>query len=58
MTRNPKTVDENSLAVQALGIMEKSEITCLVIMEGKTGRPKGIVHLHDLLEKKEFKIEY
>jgi len=58
MTKNPKTVAEESLAVQALSIMEKSEITCLVIMDGKTGKPKGIVHLHDLLGKKEFKIEY
>lgn len=58
MTENPKTVDEESLAVQALSIMEKSEITCLVIMDEKTGKPKGIVHLHDLLGKKEFKIEY
>lgn len=58
MTKKPRTVDEESLAAQALGMMEKSEITCLVIMDKKTGKPKGIVHLHDLLGKKEFKIEY
>lgn len=57
MTGNPKTIDGESLAVEALSIMEKSEITCLVIM-GKDGKPEGIVHLHDLLGKKEFKIEY
>ncbi len=58
MTRNPKTVDEESLAVQALSIMERSEITCLVIMDEDARKPKGIIHLHDLLGKKEFKIEY
>jgi arabinose-5-phosphate isomerase len=58
MTESPMTVDEESLAVQALGIMEKFEITCLVIMDKKGQKPEGIVHLHDLLGKKEFKIEY
>ncbi len=57
MTANPKTIKEDNLAVQALSIMEESEITCLVIKEEKTGKPKGIVHLHDLLGKKDFRIE-
>jgi arabinose-5-phosphate isomerase len=58
MTKNPKTVDEESFAVQALSLMERSEITCLVIMDKGSKKAKGIVHLHDLLGKKEFKIEY
>jgi len=33
------------------------EITCLVILN-KDKTPKGIVHLHDLLGKKDFKVEY
>lgn len=57
MTRNPKIIDGECLAVEALSVMEKSEITCLVIMDGGK-KPEGIVHLHDLLGKKEFKIEY
>lgn len=57
MTKNPKTIDEEILAVKAMEIMEKYEITCLVILD-KNKKPKGIVHLHDLLGKKEFGIEY
>ena len=57
MTKNPKTIDEEALAVKAMEIMEKYEITCLAIVD-KDKIPKGIIHLHDLLGKKEFRIEY
>ncbi|MCM8776810.1 MAG: KpsF/GutQ family sugar-phosphate isomerase [Candidatus Omnitrophica bacterium] len=57
MTENPKTIDGECLAVEALSIMEKLEITCLVVI-GKNRKAEGVVHLHDLLGKKEFKIEY
>ncbi|MCM8821121.1 MAG: KpsF/GutQ family sugar-phosphate isomerase [Candidatus Omnitrophica bacterium] len=57
MTENPKTIDGECLAVEALSIMEKLEITCLVVI-GKNRKAQGVVHLHDLLGKKEFKIEY
>lgn len=57
MTKNPITIEEDRLAVQAIALMEKLEITCLVIVD-EENRPKGIVHLHDLLGKKEFGIEY
>ena len=57
MTRKPKTIDEETLAVKAMEIMEKYEITCLAILD-KNKIPKGIIHLHDLLGKKEFRIEY
>jgi len=57
MTKNPKTIDEESLAVKAMEIMEKYEITCLAILD-ENKKPKGIIHLHDLLGKKEFRIEY
>lgn len=57
MTPEPKTIDENSLAIKALEVMEKMEITCLVILN-KDKTPRGIVHLHDLLGKKEFRVEY
>jgi len=57
MTKNPKTIDEETLAVKAMEIMEKYEITCLAILD-ENKLPKGIIHLHDLLGKKEFRIEY
>ena len=56
ITGNPRTIEEDKLAVQAMGLMEKYEITCLVILDDKD-KPKGVVHLHDLLGKKEFGIE-
>ncbi len=56
MTTNPKTIDEDKLIVHAIALMEKLEITCLIIVDEKQ-RPKGIIHLHDLLGKKEFGIE-
>ncbi|HOL66809.1 MAG TPA: KpsF/GutQ family sugar-phosphate isomerase [bacterium] len=57
MTKNPKTIEPDKLAAQALSLMEKLEITCLVITDGKK-RPTGIVHLHDLLGKKEFRFDF
>ncbi|MCM8757395.1 MAG: CBS domain-containing protein, partial [Candidatus Omnitrophica bacterium] len=57
MTKNPKTIEADKLAAQALSVMEKLEITCLVIVD-KKNRPKGIVHLHDLLGKKEFHFDF
>jgi arabinose-5-phosphate isomerase len=50
MTTNPKTVAESALASEALGIMEDHAITSLFIMDRKSRRPLGIVHLHDLLK--------
>ncbi len=57
MTRNPKTIEANKLAAHALSLMEKLEITCLVIVD-KNNRPAGIVHLHDLLGKQEFRFDF
>jgi arabinose-5-phosphate isomerase len=47
MNSNPKTVDEHTLAAEALGIMEEKNITALVV--AKEQRPVGIIHLHDIL---------
>jgi len=47
MTREPKTVVRDTLAATALQIINSSEITALIIADGK--KPLGIVHLHDLL---------
>ncbi|BAI80509.1 arabinose-5-phosphate isomerase [Deferribacter desulfuricans SSM1] len=48
-SKNPKTIDEDSLAAKALQIMEKYSITSLIVIDDKK-RPYGIVHLHDLLK--------
>jgi arabinose-5-phosphate isomerase len=55
MSPAPKTIDEEQTAAEALGIMELYEITHLVIVDGHN-RVKGIVHLHDLLGRKEFRV--
>ena len=46
-TRNPKTVAPQTLAAEALAIVNKSKISALFVCDD--GRPVGIVHLHDLL---------
>jgi arabinose-5-phosphate isomerase len=54
MTKNPRTVDLNSPAYDALNMMEKYQITVLPIVNAN-GKIKGILHLHDILGKGEFK---
>jgi arabinose-5-phosphate isomerase len=49
MTRNPKTIPANALAVRAVALMEQYSITSLFILEDGGRKPTGIVHLHDLL---------
>ncbi|MBW1709391.1 MAG: KpsF/GutQ family sugar-phosphate isomerase [Deltaproteobacteria bacterium] len=56
MTRKPKTISENQLAVEALEIMQSHEITILPIVE-PSGRLKGVVHLHALLGKGKFRFD-
>ena len=48
MTRNPKTVRETVLAVEALELINRSKITALFALDAD-GCPVGIVHVHDLL---------
>jgi arabinose-5-phosphate isomerase len=48
MTRSPKTVKPDTLASTAMAMLNGSSITALIVTE-ETGRPVGIVHLHDLL---------
>jgi arabinose-5-phosphate isomerase len=50
MSKNPKTVAAEALAEEALAVMEQFSITALFILETGSGRPIGIVHLHDLLK--------
>ena len=47
MTRNPRTIDHNSLASEAIELLNSSKITALIVTDA--GKLAGIVHLHDLL---------
>jgi len=49
MTKNPKVIGEEELAVKALSIMEQYSITSLVVPDDN-GKIKGIIHLHDILK--------
>jgi len=49
MTKNPKFITKNELAVKALEIMESFKITSLVVLDAGQ-RPEGIIHLHDILK--------
>jgi arabinose-5-phosphate isomerase len=55
MTPSPRSIDENISAAEALGIMELYQITHLVIIDHEK-RLKGILHLHDILGKEEFRL--
>ncbi|MCF6289608.1 MAG: KpsF/GutQ family sugar-phosphate isomerase [Desulfobacterales bacterium] len=54
MTPGPKTIDATLLAADALSIMQRHEITTLPVTD-PDGFLKGILHLHDLLGKGEFR---
>ncbi len=47
MTANPKTIAAEELAVEALDLMRKSDISLLLVTG--TNKYLGIIHLHDLI---------
>ena len=49
MNSNPKQVAPQELAVRAMALMEKHSITSLIAVD-ESGRPAGIIHLHDLIK--------
>lgn len=51
MSRNPRTVSSDLLAVQALTIMEDQRITSLVVTDD-AARPVGVLHIHHILRSK------
>ena len=55
MTPSPKTIEEDLLAADALSIMQRHEVTILPVQD-KAGRLAGMLHLHDLLGKGEFRL--
>ncbi|WP_160374514.1 KpsF/GutQ family sugar-phosphate isomerase [Flavobacterium hydrocarbonoxydans] len=48
MTKNPKVVSSETMAVDALNIMEDFSITQLIVSD--EGSYKGVLHLHDILK--------
>jgi len=48
MTRNPRTVVPDTLASEALEMLNSIKITSLFVVDGDE-RPAGLVHIHDLL---------
>ena len=47
MTLGPKTIESDELAVEALDMMRRYDITQLVVTKDK--KYMGIIHLHDLI---------
>ncbi|MFM6947519.1 MAG: SIS domain-containing protein [Aquirufa sp.] len=47
MNSNPKTIDSESFATEALALMQSKNITQLVVVENE--KAVGFIHLHDLL---------
>ncbi len=54
MTRSPISIGPDQLAADALSIMQKHEITALPVL-GPQGHLIGLLHLHNLLGKGEFR---
>jgi arabinose-5-phosphate isomerase len=48
MGANPKSIDNNAMAVDALELMESNDISQLLVEEN--GEYAGVVHLHDLIK--------
>ncbi|HET6364165.1 MAG: KpsF/GutQ family sugar-phosphate isomerase [Nitrospirota bacterium] len=49
MTKNPKVIKSETLAAEAVAIMERNSITCLIVTD-HDAKPEGVIHLHDLLK--------
>jgi arabinose-5-phosphate isomerase len=47
MTANPKTIGPDELAIDALDLLRRKEISQLAVI--KNGKYAGIIHLHDLI---------
>ena len=48
MSSNPKRIDENAMAVDALEIMENNGISQLLVEN--EGKYAGVIHIHDLIK--------
>ena len=51
MKRKPITINQDTLAAQALSIMNTNKITCLCVHKGnKKNKTIGIIHIHNILK--------
>ena len=51
MSKNPKWIKSDTLAITALEIMEKHSITSLFVFSNSTAKkPDGVIHIHDILK--------
>ena len=51
MSKNPKSIAANTLAISALELMEKYSITGLFVYSDKNlQKPDGIIHIHDIIK--------
>lgn len=48
MTKNPRTIDEDGLAAEALSMLSEHKITALFIVNAEK-HPVGLLHVHDCL---------
>jgi arabinose-5-phosphate isomerase len=48
MTKNPKTISDDMLVVEALDLMRSNNITQLPVL--RKGTYVGVIHLHDILK--------
>lgn len=55
MSPSPKTINEDQMAAEAIELMELHGITHLCIVN-RQKRVKGVIHLHDLLGREEFRL--
>ncbi|MFT3703409.1 MAG: CBS domain-containing protein [Agriterribacter sp.] len=47
MSKNPKSIEEDQLAVSALDLMRKNNVSQLLVTAN--GKYVGVLHMHDLL---------
>jgi arabinose-5-phosphate isomerase len=49
MTQNPKSINANLFASEAVKVMNDNKITSLFVVD-EDQRPIGLLHIHDLLK--------
>ena len=51
MTKNPISIDKESLAVKALSLMNEKKITSLCVYDKKNKlKTIGVLHIHNILQ--------
>jgi arabinose-5-phosphate isomerase len=48
LSKHPKTIEPNTLAVEALNILRENDISALLVAENNSYQ--GVLHLHDLVK--------